>query len=102
MAHFDNALRREGDLRPPDRKHDAEIARRGREDFDFRAAVLSDHFKTHDFMLGDNFSGADICVGHSCFMAKHTGLIGDHPALENYYGRLAQRPAFQSVYGEFA
>lgn len=34
-------------------------------------------------------------IGHSCFMAKFTGLMGDHPVLEAHYARLQQRLARQ-------
>lgn len=94
MMYFDNTMR------PTDQKgaHDPELAVRGRSDFGHRADILSKTLSQQDYMLGDEFSGADILIGHSCFMATLVGLIGDYPQLQTYYNRLQQRPAFKRVY----
>lgn len=100
MMFFDNTLRPLEHMRPPGTLHDAGLAERGRRDFTTRAGILADVLRNRDYLLGSEFSGADILVGHSCFMASHIGLpIGDHPTLEAYYGRLQQRPAYQRAYG---
>ncbi len=75
------------------------FAARGRSDFAIRANILSKVLSDRDYILGSSFSGADILLGHSCFMATLTGLIGDYPTLEAYYARLQQRPAYQRTYG---
>ncbi len=92
MMVFDNTMRQ------PERQHDAKLAARGRRDFATRADVLSKVLSDRDYLLGSDFSGADIVVGHSCFMATVTGLIGAYPELEAYYGRLQQRPGHQQAY----
>ena len=92
MMVFDNTMR-------PGRQHDAKLAARGRGDFAPRADMLSNVLSDRDYLLGSNFSGADILVGHSCFMASYTGLIEAYPKLEAYYARLRQRPAHQRAYG---
>ena len=69
-------------MHPPGAQHDAELAARGRSDFAARADLLSKVLSDRDYLLGVEFSGADILVGHSCFMATHVGLIGDYPILE--------------------
>lgn len=49
-----------------------------------------------DFLLGEEFSGADIMVGYSLLVAKAFGLVGaQHPAADGYLGRLARRPALR-------
>ncbi|HUU25675.1 MAG TPA: glutathione S-transferase family protein [Methyloceanibacter sp.] len=98
MMFFDNTMRPLEAMRPPGTMHDAKLAERGRGDFAMRAEILSKVLSERDYLLGASFSGADILVGHSCFMAKFTGLIGDFPALEAYYGRLQQRPAHRRAY----
>jgi glutathione S-transferase len=99
MMYFDNALRPLEAMRPPGRQHDATFADYGRRDFAIRASMLSHALEGRDYLLGSGFSGADILVGHSCFMAAHIGLpIGEFPILEAYYGRLQQRPAYQRAY----
>lgn len=92
MLVFDNTMR------PPGGQHDAKLAARGRRDFAIRANMLSNVLSDRAYLLGSRFSGADILVGHSCFMATLTGLIGDYPMLETYYGRLRQRPGYQRAY----
>lgn len=98
MTYFDNALRPLEAMRPPGRQHDADFAAIGRGEFEVRAAALSKELEGRDHMLESGFSGADILIGHSCFMASYMKLIAGHPVLEAYYGRLQQRPAFQRAY----
>ncbi len=93
MMVFDNTLR------PPGTQYDPKLAARGRSDFALRADTLSKALSDRDYILGSSFSGADILLGHSCFMATLTGLVGDYPTLEAYYARLQQRPAYQRTYG---
>lgn len=101
MMFFDNTMRPLEAMRPRGTQHDAKLAERGRHDFAIRADILSKALSDRDYLLGAEFSGADILVGHSCFMATHMGLIGDggYPILEGYYHRLQQRPAHQRAYG---
>lgn len=98
MTFFDNTMRPLESMRPPGACHDARLAARGRSDFAARADALSKALSDREYLLGSNFSGADILVGHSCFMATVTGLIGDYPVLEAYYERLKHRPGHQRAY----
>lgn len=98
MMVFDNTMRPLEHMRPPGEQHDAKLAARGRSEFATRANILSRVLRDRDYLLGSSFSGADILVGHSCFMATFTGLIGDYPILEAYYERLQQRPGHRQAY----
>lgn len=50
-----------------------------------------------DYLIGD-LSGADIMLGHACFMCGRLGLIGeDMTNLRAYVDRIAARPAFQKA-----
>jgi glutathione S-transferase len=98
MMYFDNTMRPLDHMHPPGTQHDPALADRGRRDFAARARALSKALSDGDYLLGNAFTGADILVGHSCFMATFTGLIGGHPTLEAYYKRLQQRPAYQRAY----
>jgi len=98
MMVFDNSMRPLEAMRPPGTLHDARLAERGRSDFAARAVVLANILGDRDYLLGTEFSGADILVGHSCFMAEHTGLLSAYPVLEAYYSRLQKRPAHQRAY----
>ena len=99
MMVFDNTMRPLEHMRPPGTPHDAGLAERRRADFAIRAKMLSNVLADREFLLGTAFSGADILVGHSCFMATFVGLIGDYPVLQAYYERLQQRPAHRRAYG---
>lgn len=101
MAYFDNTMRPLEHMRPPGRPHDPAFAGYARDAFADRARMLSHELEGREFLVGARFSGADILVGHSCFMATVTGLIGGHPVLEAYLGRLHQRPAYRRAYRDF-
>jgi len=50
-----------------------------------------------DYLIGD-FSGADIMLGHACFMANRIGSVSDEMEnLKAYVARVADRPAFQKA-----
>ena len=82
----------------PQKKRVAEIAQRGRDRFAARDAMLSKVLKSRDYLLGSEFSGADIVIGYCCNWAAYTGQIENHPRLVDYYSTLQQRPAFKRVF----
>jgi glutathione S-transferase len=52
------------------------------------------------YLLGKEFSGADIMMGYTLQCAQWFGLLTDaHPNLVGYLARLAARPAFQKALG---
>ncbi len=99
MMYFNNTMRPLEHMHPPGTAHDPGLAARGKSDFAARADVVSKVLSQNEYMLGSEFSGADILIGHSCFMATHMGLINEFPVLEAYYERLQQRPAHKRAYG---
>ena len=101
MMVFDNTTRPLEFMRPPGASHEAGLAERGRSDFAVRGEILSKALGKRKYVLGNDFSGADIIVGHSCFMAGVTGLLGDFPVLGAYYGRLRKRPCHGRIYAEY-
>lgn len=102
MMVFDNSLRPLEHRHPPGTPDDPALLARGRRDFAARAEVLSKVLAERDYLLGPDFSGVDILIGHSCFMAAFNGLLGDFPVLEAYYGRLQERPAHRRAYPDFS
>jgi len=82
----------------PEENRDAVAAKRGREHFAQRADFLSSALKDQDYLLGSNFSGADIVIGYNCFWATFTGLLDAYPVLQAYLARLQDRPAFQRAF----
>ena len=50
-----------------------------------------------DYLIGD-FSGADVMLGHACFMANRLGCVPEEMTqLKAYVARVAARPAFQTA-----
>lgn len=50
----------------------------------------------HDFLVGDEFTVADIIFGHVLYRYFDINIErGEFPAVQAYYNRLSQRPAFQ-------
>lgn len=58
---------------------------------DYLAGKLGDK----PFLLGDRLQAADFGVGYICSMAARLELLGDHPTLAAYAGRLTARDAFK-------
>jgi len=51
-----------------------------------------------DYLLGADFSGADVMMGFTLFAARALGVLDDRYANVNrYLARLEQRPAFQTA-----
>jgi glutathione S-transferase len=57
--------------------------------------VLSNALTGRDFILGEQFSAADVMIGSTLAWAGFMGLLADHPTLQAYAKRLSERPAFQ-------
>lgn len=98
IDYWNHKLRPPDNLRPPQLRQDASVAEFGRQQFELRAKVLSDHLSKNEFLLSDTFTGADICVGHSLRMAQMMELLGDFPVLIEYLERLGRRDAYRRVY----
>lgn len=46
------------------------------------------------YVLGDEFSAADVLVGHSLLWARTAGILSDDPVLGKYLEDVTARPAF--------
>jgi glutathione S-transferase len=84
----------------PEAERSAAAAEEGRAKFAEIAPVLTRALEGRSFMLGEQFSAADVMIGSSLVWAQLLGLLNDHPALAAYVGRLAARPAFQRAQAE--
>lgn len=53
----------------------------------------------NDFILGAEFSGADIMLGYTLLVAKSFGVLtaAGHPQVDAYLGRLTARPALRKA-----
>lgn len=59
--------------------------------FDHISRQLGDN----DYILGNDFSGADFGICYAVSMAERLGQLGDYPELQAYAKRCMSRPAFQ-------
>ena len=58
---------------------------------------VNEALEGRDYLIGD-FSGADIMLGHACFMSNRIGCVSDDMEhLKAYVGRIEARAAFQTA-----
>lgn len=57
--------------------------------------ALADELSDKPYLLGDEFSAADIMTGYSLMLARRLVPGDPHQALDAYWERLSKRPAFQ-------
>ncbi|MGH7821245.1 MAG: glutathione S-transferase family protein, partial [Candidatus Binatia bacterium] len=81
----------------PESQRDPAAAKAAAEKFRACGTVLSAALGESRYLLGEEFSAADVVVGYCCFWARFVGLLGDYPALGKYLDRLSSRPAFQKA-----
>jgi glutathione S-transferase len=59
---------------------------------------VSRRLEGRDYLLGAEFSAADIMMGFTLFAARALGVLDDrHPNLTRYLARLEARPAFRTA-----
>ena len=63
--------------------------------FDDMLAVMEGALKGRNYLMGAKFTAADVMIGSTISAALHRKDVPDLPALVDYNGRLARRPAYQ-------
>ena len=82
-------------LLPEDRRN-AEVLDQAQRLLTKALAPVDKAVERREYLIGD-FSGADIMLGHACFMSRRLGCFnGEMTALDVYVNRLEARPAFQT------
>jgi glutathione S-transferase len=84
----------------PEAQRSAAAAADGRAKFGESADVIGRNLGDKPFLLGDQFSAADVMVGSTVVWAQLLGLLNDWPLLLDYANRLSARPAFQRAFGD--
>ena len=83
-------------LLPPDRRDETALGQAQR----LLAKALQpidDALEGKDYLIGD-FSGADIMLGHACFMSNRLGCVSDDMThLKAYIARITERQAFNTA-----
>lgn len=81
-------------LLPPDRRDETVLAQAKRL-LTKSLEPVNEVLAGKDYLIG-NFSGADIMLGHACFMSNRLGCVPDELTnLKSYVGRIASRPSFK-------
>ena len=84
----------------PEAERSAAAAEEGRAKFGQIADVLTQALEGKSFLLGEQFSAADVMIGSTLIWGQMLGLLNDYPVLAAYVGRLAGRPAFQRAHAD--
>lgn len=79
----------------PEEERSPRELRRGQETFREVAAVLSQALQGKTYLLGEQFTAADIMIGSTLVWASLIGVLEPHPVLREYVQRLQGRAAFQ-------
>lgn len=83
-------------LLPPDRRDETVLAQ-AKKLLGKSLLPVNDALEGKDYLIGD-FSGADIMLGHACFMSNRLGCVSeDMVHLKAYVERVAARPAFHTA-----
>lgn len=98
LDHFLVTLNQQRLFLPPEARN-PELKQQTLDALTTRYAAVLDRLEARPYLLGDTFSVADICVGHSLVWGHMHGLTDTHPRAKPYLDRLQARPAFLEVYG---
>jgi glutathione S-transferase len=79
----------------PEAERSAAAVEKAKIQFADVARVLSNALAGRTFILGEQFSAADVLIGGTLGWAGFMGLLAEHPVLQAYVKRLSERPAFQ-------
>ena len=83
-------------LLPPDRR-DETVLNQAKNLLTKSLAPVNENLAKNDYLIGD-FSGADLMLGHSCFMANRLGCVSEEMQnIKDYVARINARPAFQKA-----
>ena len=77
----------------PEAERSPVLAEKLRGEFGEVASFIDQSLKGKQFLLGDDFSTADIMLGHSLLNARRYEMLRDVPHLDSYLTRLDARPA---------
>ncbi len=85
----------------PEAERDREAADKARRVFKHFVRSIDEALEGRDYLMGDDFSAADIVVGYALFIAEEFGVFPR--GLDNvraYYDRISERQAFKAATAE--
>lgn len=84
----------------PEAQRSAAQVEEGRTKFGEVAEVITNALAGKPFLLGEQFSAADVMIGSTIAWAQMLGLLVQSPVLAEYAQRLSARPAFQRAFAD--
>ncbi len=81
--------------RKPEAERNRAAVEEGKARFRKAAAVLEPVLADRPYLLGQEFSVADVALGSILSWARSLGALGELPAVEAYLARLKERPAWR-------
>lgn len=78
----------------PEEQRSAASLAEGKQKFSVVARVLIDALRDKPYLLGEQFTVADVMIGSTLAWAQFLGILAEYPELQAYVRRLAERPAF--------
>jgi len=82
----------------PEAQRSARATEEGRQKSAEAIQAIGGALGSQPFILGEQFSAADILLGTTLSWARAFGLLGEHPEVEAYAQRLAARPAYRRAH----
>ena len=83
-------------IRLPEAERIPRLVDGARTQLDAAIGVVNDALAGREWILGSQFTAADVMVGSTVWWAQMMGLVGDrHPNVAAYLGRCSARPAMQ-------
>jgi glutathione S-transferase len=79
----------------PEAQRSATVAEEGRKSFGAVAEVIANGLAGKPYLLGQQFSAADVMIGSTLAWSNFMGLLNGQPELTEYVQRLTARPAYQ-------
>ncbi|MFK7977589.1 MAG: glutathione S-transferase family protein [Halioglobus sp.] len=85
------------DMLPEGRKIPA-LVERGNAELPKLVGVVENALEGQSYIVGEQFTAADIIIGFALMIAKHAGFVNsDTPQCEQYFARIESRPAYQKA-----
>lgn len=82
----------------PEKRTIPALIERGNNELPRLVAIVESALKNQDYIVGKQFTAADIMLGFALLIVTHLGFVNDDtPLCKAYYERLAARPGYQKA-----
>lgn len=81
----------------PEERRDETVLKQAKNLLTKSLIPVDENLENKKFLIGD-FSGADIMLGHACYMSNMMGCVTDSMvSLKDYVNRISERPSFKTA-----